>query len=168
MPPVWLYQSAYYVRSYFPCYCPLTVWYTRRHYYSAVRVVWTLSFPGIGRPPEVNSRSQKLKATVCLAEEFPLDLQEQVMPIIDLMVRVRCTDFNAVERPLDISNNKQECICLFQELPLNTIRCFLIYLTDKTTCIWNILWAAVCTDYSILMSVCIEWTLEIVTSIMAS
>ncbi len=42
--------------------------------------------PGIGRPPEVTKRTQKLKATVCLAENFPLDLHDQVRPIIDLMV----------------------------------------------------------------------------------
>lgn len=41
---------------------------------------------GIGRPVEVASRVQKLKATVWLAEEFPLSMQEQIMPIIDLMV----------------------------------------------------------------------------------
>lgn len=36
---------------------------------------------------EVAPRVQKLKATVWLAEDFPLSLQEQIMPIIDLMVR---------------------------------------------------------------------------------
>ena len=41
---------------------------------------------GIGRAPEVTTKTQKLKATICLAENFPLDLQDQVMPIIDLMV----------------------------------------------------------------------------------
>ncbi len=40
----------------------------------------------IGRAPEVTTKTQKLKATVCLAEDFPLDLRDQVMPIIDLMV----------------------------------------------------------------------------------
>ncbi|CAI8029591.1 Ankyrin repeat domain-containing protein 13D [Geodia barretti] len=39
----------------------------------------------IGRPAEVASRVQRLKATVWLAEDFPLSLQEQIMPIIDLM-----------------------------------------------------------------------------------
>ncbi len=38
----------------------------------------------IGRAPEVTTKTQKLKATVCLAEDFPLDLRDQVMPIIDL------------------------------------------------------------------------------------
>lgn len=41
---------------------------------------------GMGRPVEVASRVQRLKATVWLAEGFPLSLQEQIMPIIDLMV----------------------------------------------------------------------------------
>ena len=40
----------------------------------------------MGRPVEVAPRIQKLKATVWLAEDFPLSLQEQIMPIIDLMV----------------------------------------------------------------------------------
>ena len=45
-----------------------------------------LPFIALGRAPEVSTRTQKLKATVCLAEDFPLSLQEQIMPIIDLMV----------------------------------------------------------------------------------
>ena len=40
----------------------------------------------MGRPVEVAPRVQKLKATVWLAEDFPLSLQEQILPIIDLMV----------------------------------------------------------------------------------
>ena len=36
---------------------------------------------------EVHKRVQKLKATVSLAENFPLSLQDQLMPILDLMVR---------------------------------------------------------------------------------
>ena len=40
----------------------------------------------IGRPVEESSRVQKLKATVWLGEGFPLSLQEQIMPIIELMV----------------------------------------------------------------------------------
>ena len=40
----------------------------------------------LSRTPEVNRRVQKLKATVSLAETFPLSLQDQIMPIIDLMV----------------------------------------------------------------------------------
>lgn len=51
----------------------------------------TYHFPALGRAPEVSTRTQKLKATVCLAEDFPLSLQEQIMPIIDLMVTLRST-----------------------------------------------------------------------------
>ena len=49
-------------------------------------VCMSLPHTGIGRPVEVAMRVQKLKATVWLAENFPLSLQEQIMPIIDLMV----------------------------------------------------------------------------------
>jgi len=43
-------------------------------------------YDAIGRPVEESSRVQKLKATVWLGEGFPLSLQEQIMPIIELMV----------------------------------------------------------------------------------
>ncbi|CAL4160939.1 unnamed protein product [Meganyctiphanes norvegica] len=39
----------------------------------------------IGRPKEVTTKVQKFKANLWLAEQFPLHLQEQVMPIVDLM-----------------------------------------------------------------------------------
>ncbi|XP_047354119.1 ankyrin repeat domain-containing protein 13D isoform X2 [Vespa velutina] len=39
----------------------------------------------IGRPKEVNTKIQKFKATLWLSEEYPLSLQEQIMPIVDLM-----------------------------------------------------------------------------------
>ena len=42
--------------------------------------------PAIGRPVEESSRSQKLGVTVWLAEDFPLSLQEQIVPIVELMV----------------------------------------------------------------------------------
>ncbi len=48
----------------------------------------------IGRAPEVTTKTQKLKATVCLAEDFPLDLRDQVMPIIDLMVHIGVVQCN--------------------------------------------------------------------------
>ncbi|KYN41770.1 Ankyrin repeat domain-containing protein 13B [Trachymyrmex septentrionalis] len=39
----------------------------------------------IGRPKEVNTKIQKFKATLWLSEDYPLSLQEQIMPIVDLM-----------------------------------------------------------------------------------
>ncbi|KAF4529409.1 hypothetical protein B566_EDAN003503 [Ephemera danica] len=39
----------------------------------------------IGRPREINTKIQKFKATLWLAEKYPLGLQEQIMPIVDLM-----------------------------------------------------------------------------------
>lgn len=39
----------------------------------------------IGRPIEQSTKVQKFRATLWLCEDFPLSLQEQVLPIIDLM-----------------------------------------------------------------------------------
>ncbi|XP_034252442.1 ankyrin repeat domain-containing protein 13D [Thrips palmi] len=39
----------------------------------------------IGRPKEMASRTQKFRATLWLCEDYPLALQEQIMPIVDLM-----------------------------------------------------------------------------------
>ncbi|XP_037068826.1 ankyrin repeat domain-containing protein 13D-like [Pollicipes pollicipes] len=39
----------------------------------------------IGRPRHTATKTQRLKATLWLCEEYPLSLQEQVMPIVDLM-----------------------------------------------------------------------------------
>ncbi|OAD60198.1 Ankyrin repeat domain-containing protein 13B [Eufriesea mexicana] len=44
-----------------------------------------LSGRDIGRPKEVNTKIQKFKATLWLSEQYPLSLQEQIMPIVDLM-----------------------------------------------------------------------------------
>ncbi|KAJ1530836.1 hypothetical protein ONE63_005682 [Megalurothrips usitatus] len=39
----------------------------------------------IGRPKEMSSKTQKFRATLWLCEDYPLALQEQIMPIVDLM-----------------------------------------------------------------------------------
>lgn len=39
----------------------------------------------IGRPMKLNSKVQKFKANLWLSEQFPIKLQEQVLPILDLM-----------------------------------------------------------------------------------
>ncbi|XP_014209617.1 ankyrin repeat domain-containing protein 13D isoform X2 [Copidosoma floridanum] len=44
-----------------------------------------LSSRDIGRSKEMSKKIQKFKATLWLSEEYPLSLQEQIMPIVDLM-----------------------------------------------------------------------------------
>jgi len=39
----------------------------------------------IGRPKEITTKIQKFRATLWLCEDYPLSLQEQIMPIVDLM-----------------------------------------------------------------------------------
>ncbi|GAB6030332.1 hypothetical protein CHUAL_005999 [Chamberlinius hualienensis] len=39
----------------------------------------------IGRPKEITNKIQKFKANLWLCDDFPLSLQEQVLPIVDLM-----------------------------------------------------------------------------------
>ena len=41
---------------------------------------------GLGRPVEERMSVQKLKASLWLAEEYPLTLQDQLLPIVDLLV----------------------------------------------------------------------------------
>ena len=46
-----------------------------------------LFYVAIGSTVEVHSRSQGLKSSVWLSEEYPLSLQDQILPIVELMVR---------------------------------------------------------------------------------
>ena len=39
----------------------------------------------IGKPKRITTKTQRFKANVWLSEEFPIKLQEQVLPILDLM-----------------------------------------------------------------------------------
>lgn len=39
----------------------------------------------IGRPKEICIKVQKFKANLWLSEQYPLSLQEQILPIVDLM-----------------------------------------------------------------------------------
>lgn len=45
-------------------------------------------FVAIGSTVEVHSRSQGLKSSVWLSEEYPLSLQDQILPIVELMVSI--------------------------------------------------------------------------------
>ncbi|CAH1638032.1 unnamed protein product [Spodoptera littoralis] len=47
----------------------------------------------IGRPREVATKVQKFKATLWLCEDYPLELQEQIMPILDLMAAISSPHF---------------------------------------------------------------------------
>lgn len=47
----------------------------------------------IGRPREVSTKVQKFKATLWLCEDYPLQLQEQIMPILDLMAAISSPHF---------------------------------------------------------------------------
>lgn len=39
----------------------------------------------VGRPKKIATKVQKFRANLWLSEEFPIKLQEQVLPILDLM-----------------------------------------------------------------------------------
>lgn len=41
----------------------------------------------VGRLRRMSSKSQKFSATVALSDTFPLSLHDQVLPVINLMVR---------------------------------------------------------------------------------
>ncbi|CAB3261098.1 unnamed protein product [Arctia plantaginis] len=47
----------------------------------------------IGRPREVATKVQKFRATLWLCEDYPLELQEQIMPILDLMAAISSPHF---------------------------------------------------------------------------
>ncbi|XP_068633319.1 ankyrin repeat domain-containing protein 13D [Battus philenor] len=47
----------------------------------------------IGRPRESTTKVQKFKATLWLCEDYPLELQEQIMPILDLMTAISSPHF---------------------------------------------------------------------------
>ncbi|KPJ16566.1 Ankyrin repeat domain-containing protein 13D [Papilio machaon] len=47
----------------------------------------------IGRPKEMTTKVQKFKATLWLCEDYPLELQEQIMPILDLMTAISSPHF---------------------------------------------------------------------------
>ncbi|XP_026492113.2 ankyrin repeat domain-containing protein 13D [Vanessa tameamea] len=62
-------------------------------------VSWQEYFSGepldrdIGRSREVSTKVQKFKATLWLCEDYPLQLQEQIMPILDLMAAISSPHF---------------------------------------------------------------------------
>ncbi|KAM3962618.1 LOW QUALITY PROTEIN: ankyrin repeat domain-containing protein 13D [Aphomia sociella] len=47
----------------------------------------------VGRPRELATKVQKFRATLCLCEDYPLELQEQIMPILDLMAAISSPHF---------------------------------------------------------------------------
>lgn len=51
----------------------------------------------IGRPRKVTNKVQKFKANLWLSEEFPIKLQEQVLPILDLMSTLASPHINKLK-----------------------------------------------------------------------
>lgn len=71
----------------------------------------------IGRPIEQTTKVQKFKASLWLCEDFPLSLQEQVIPIIDLMATsnahfAKLRDFITLQLPSGFPVKIGECVFL--------------------------------------------------------
>ncbi|KAL0883451.1 hypothetical protein ABMA27_016830 [Loxostege sticticalis] len=47
----------------------------------------------IGKPKVIETKVQKFRATLWLCEDYPLELQEQIMPILDLMAAISSPHF---------------------------------------------------------------------------
>ena len=47
-----------------------------------------LFVPDVGRLKEMSTKKQKFKATISMADSYPLSLQQQVLPIIKLLVSI--------------------------------------------------------------------------------
>ncbi|XP_052741348.1 ankyrin repeat domain-containing protein 13D [Bicyclus anynana] len=62
-------------------------------------VSWEEYFSGeplerdVGRPRDIATKVQKFRATLWLCEDYPLELQEQIMPILDLMASISSPHF---------------------------------------------------------------------------
>ena len=68
----------------------------------------------IGRPKEQATKVQKFKASLWLCEGYPLSLQEQVIPIIDLMAQsnahfAKLRDFITLQLPAGFPIKIGEC-----------------------------------------------------------
>ncbi|XP_050675967.1 ankyrin repeat domain-containing protein 13D-like, partial [Leptidea sinapis] len=53
--------------------------------------------PEVGRPREVTTKVQKFRGTLWLCEDYPLQLQEQIMPILELMATLSSPHFTKLK-----------------------------------------------------------------------
>ena len=88
---------------------------------------------GWSRPRQEGQKSQKFKAQLWLCEDYPLSLQEQVMPIVDLLA-ISNTHFKKLKDfihmqlpsgfPVKIGNNQKQpvefLLSLLQKSPCST------------------------------------------------
>lgn len=96
----------------------------------------------IGRPLDQTTKTQKFKATLWLCEEYPLSLQQQVVPIIDLMSASnahfkKLRDFITLQLPagfpvkigkiVHVYNRKS---CIFTTIGNNQLIIILMFLWD--------------------------------------